>query len=204
MTKSLTTLSLLAVFAFPALANDAPSADNSVPGVAERPQPQVPVQPPVDNSPERPQAQVPVQPPVDNTPDRPVGDATPDRGYPTDPDFGLPYEPQMPTLSDTQRISTLELQYEKLVGDLNDYSEQLDGVRAGMHAITNARPMVNDGEFAIGAGVGFAGSKEAVALGGAYGVNKRFSISGTLHYESSGSYSSSDVSGGIGIQYKFN
>ena len=57
--------------------------------------------------------------------------------------------------------------------------------------------------FNIGAGVGFSGSKEALALGGAYGINEQLSVSGTFHYESSGSYSSSDVAGGVGIQYSF-
>ncbi|MGI9885684.1 YadA-like family protein [Vibrio chagasii] len=79
----------------------------------------------------------------------------------------------------------------------------MDGIRASLHAVTNARPFVTNGEFAIGAGVGFAGSKEALALGGAYGINESLSVSGTFHYETSGKYSSSDVAGGVGLQYSF-
>ena len=85
----------------------------------------------------------------------------------------------------------------------NDHAEQMDGIRASLHAVTNARPFVTNGEFAIGAGVGFAGSKEALALGGAYGINESLSVSGTFHYETSGKYSSSDVAGGVGLQYSF-
>ncbi|WDZ73139.1 YadA-like family protein [Vibrio harveyi] len=51
--------------------------------------------------------------------------------------------------------------------------------------------------------MGFSGSKEAVAIGGAYGLSDQVSLSGTFHYESSGKYSSSDVAGGVGVQISF-
>ncbi|WED28820.1 YadA C-terminal domain-containing protein [Vibrio sp. DW001] len=196
MNKSIITLSLISVFSTQAIAgaqienpiwNGKPSIDNSVPGIAERPQPQVPT-----------------QPPVDSVPDRPEKDSTPDRIQPTDPEFGLPYEPQMPSISDSQRISSLELDFERMANQLEEQSEQMDGVRASLHAVTNARPFVTNGEFAIGTGVGFAGSKEALAIGGAYGINEKLSVSGTFHYETKGKHSSSDVAGGVGVQYTFN
>ncbi|MGV2987774.1 hypothetical protein ACE1OE_09015 [Vibrio sp. E150_011] len=38
--------------------------------------------------------------------------------------------------------------------------ERYDGVKATMHAVTNARPVAYDvSEFAVGAGIGAAGSK---------------------------------------------
>lgn len=158
-----------------------PPIDNT----PDRPQPQEPTQPPVDdNSPERPQPQVPVQPPMDDS-----------------PDWGIPH------VSDGERITTLENDFKTMAEEnnrrFNEQDEKIDGVRAGLHAVANARPFVTNGEFAIGAGVGFSGSKEALALGGAYGINEQLSVSGTFHYESSGSYSSSDVAGGVGVQYSF-
>ena len=156
----------------------------------------VPEQPPIDNSPERPQPQEPVQPPIDdNTPERP----TPDYG--DTPDWGIPHA------TEGERITALENDFKAMAEEnnrrFNEQDEKIDGVRAGLHAVANARPFVTSGEFAIGAGVGFSGSKEALALGGAYGINEQLSVSGTFHYESSGSYSSSDVAGGVGVQYSF-
>jgi hypothetical protein len=169
-----------------------PPVDNT----PDRPNPGVPTQPPVDNSPERPQPQEPTQPPVDdNSPERP----TPDYG--DTPDWGIPHT------TDGERITTLENDFKTMAEEnnrrFNEQDEKIDGVRAGLHAVANARPFVTSGEFAIGAGVGFSGSKEALALGGAYGINEQLSVSGTFHYESSGSYSSSDVAGGVGVQYSF-
>ena len=196
-----------------------PEIDNGVPGVPERPQPQVPTQPPVDNTPDRPQPPVkPVQPPVDNSPERP----TPQ--FPSNPIEGVPSQPPIdnapdrptpdygdtPDISgptDTERTSALELGFQAMAEEynqkFNEHQEQMDGIRASLHAVTNARPFVTNGEFAVGAGVGFAGSKEAIALGGAYGISEQLSVSGTFNYETSGKYSSSDVSGGVGVQFNF-
>ncbi|GLQ74886.1 YadA C-terminal domain-containing protein [Vibrio penaeicida] len=135
----------------------------------------------------------PVQPPMDNTPD--WGIDAPDYG--STPDWGVP----------ATGVGDLEIAFDKLEQEMNErfdeQSEQIHGIRAGLHAVTNARPFVTTGEFAMGAGVGFSGSKEALALGGAYGVSDRVSVSGTFHYESSGKYSSSEVAGGVGVQFKF-
>ncbi|MDN3614183.1 YadA-like family protein [Vibrio gallaecicus] len=156
-------------------------------------QPQLPVQPTLPE---------PTQPPVDNSPERPqpTTPSNPIEGDDIDvPDISGPTE--------AERSSDLELGFQAMAEEynqkFNEHQEQMDGIRASIHAVTNARPFVTNGEFAIGAGVGFAGSKEALALGGAYGINEKLSVSGTLNYETSGKYSSSDVSGGVGIQYNF-
>ncbi|MDD9154908.1 YadA-like family protein [Aliivibrio sp. S4TY2] len=173
---------------------DRPQPDDASPDYGK---PMPPTQPPVeDNSPERPQPQEPTQPPIDdNTPQRPT------------PDFGDTPEWGIPHVTDGERITSLENEFKAMAEEnnrrFNEQDEKIDGVRAGLHAVANARPFVTSGEFAIGAGVGFSGSKEALALGGAYGINEQLSVSGTFHYESSGSYSSSDVAGGVGVQYSF-
>lgn len=181
-----------------------PDMDNS----PQRPQPQlptnpiegVPSQPDIDNSPERPQPQVPIQPPIDNSPERPSPDYgdTPDISGPTEAERSSALE-----MSQAELQSSFEAMATEYNAKFNDHAEQMDGIRASLHAVTNARPFVTNGEFAIGAGVGFAGSKEALALGGAYGINESLSLSGTFHYETSGKYSSSDVAGGVGLQYSF-
>ncbi|MGF1904003.1 YadA-like family protein [Aliivibrio salmonicida] len=199
----------------------------------DRPLPQVPTQPPMDNSPEYGKPMNPTQPPVDNnTPERPTPDHSPDWGINPDkpvdrpqpqeptqppvddnsperptPDYGDTPDWGIPHTTDGERITTLENDFKTMAEEnnrrFNEQDEKIDGVRAGLHAVANARPFVTSGEFAIGAGVGFSGSKEALALGGAYGINEQLSVSGTFHYESSGSYSSSDVAGGVGVQYSF-
>ncbi|WP_242504877.1 YadA C-terminal domain-containing protein [Aliivibrio finisterrensis] len=190
-----------------------------------------PTQPPVaDNSPERPTPDFGDTPHWGISPDKPVDrpqpdDASPDYGKPMpptqppmddSPEWGLgPTQPPMdntpewgiPHVTDGERITSLENEFKAMAEEnnrrFNEQDEKIDGVRAGLHAVANARPFVTSGEFAIGAGVGFSGSKEALALGGAYGINEQLSVSGTFHYESSGSYSSSDVAGGVGVQYSF-
>ncbi|MGR6834907.1 YadA-like family protein [Aliivibrio wodanis] len=193
-----------------------PPVDNNTP---DRPQPddaspdygkEIPTQPPVDNSPNRPKPddaspdygkEIPTQPPVDNSPDRPSPETPVQPPMDDSPEWGIPH------VSDGERITALENDFKAMAEEnnrrFNEQDEKIDGVRAGLHAVANARPFVTSGEFAIGAGVGFSGSKEALALGGAYGINEQLSVSGTFHYESSGSYSSSDVAGGVGVQYSF-
>lgn len=231
MKKSIIAVSLATVFSVSALADvevQNPIWNEQPSNPIELPQPTnpiegIPSQPPVDNSPERPKPQnptnpiegIPSQPPVDNTPDRPQP------GTPSQPIENTPWQPpvdgELPDISgptEAERSSALELSQAELQSNFeamaaeynakfNDHAEQMDGIRASLHAVTNARPFVTNGEFAIGAGVGFAGSKEALALGGAYGINESLSVSGTFHYETSGKYSSSDVAGGVGLQYSF-
>lgn len=142
--------------------------------------------------------------PIEAAPENPIEvPATPEQPIVADPDFGV-----TPKSNDTVRIDNLEKSFQSFAEEtqrkFSELDEQMDGVRAGLHAVTNARPYVANGQFAVGAGVGFAGSKEALALGGAYGINENLSVSGTFHYETSGKYSSSEVAGGVGLQYSFN
>ncbi|MGR6841508.1 YadA C-terminal domain-containing protein [Aliivibrio wodanis] len=222
MKKTILVLSLTAIFSSSVMAEATPSTpDRPTPDFGDTPHwgigPDTPVerpeladpdfgqdipeQPPVDNSPDRPQPPTPTQPPIDNTPDRPAP------GEPTQPPIDNTPEWGIPAISDGDRINTLENEFKTMAEEnnrrFNEQDDKIDGVRAGLHAVANARPFVTEGEFAIGAGIGFSGSKEALALGGAYGINEKLSVSGTFHYESSGSYSSSDVAGGVGIQYNF-
>ncbi len=82
--------------------------------------------------------------------------------------------------------------------------ERYDGVKATMHAVTNARPVAYGvGEFAVGAGIGAAGSKQALAIGGAYRFNESWSSSFTTAYESEGKQTKADLSAGVGLHYSF-
>lgn len=164
-----------------------PEKDNSIPGVPDRPRPDMPATPPIEASPEQP-----------TLPEK-------DNGVPGIPDHPTPQLPSNPIESTPvdDRLNHLEGLAAEYDYRLNQQAEQMDGIRASLHAVTNARPYATHGELALGAGVGFSGSKEAVALGGAYGLTDQVSLSGTFHYESSGKYSSSDVAGGIGVQISF-
>ncbi|CAH1546054.1 YadA_anchor domain-containing protein [Vibrio jasicida] len=164
-----------------------PEVDNGVPGVPDRPRPDLPPTPPIEAAPEHP-----TLPEVDN-------------GVPHVPDRPTPQLPSNPIENNPtdDRLNHLEGLAAEYNYRLNQQAEQMDGIRASLHAVTNARPYATNGELAIGAGVGFSGSKEAVAVGGAYGLTDQVSLSGTFHYESSGKYSSSDVAGGVGVQISF-
>ncbi|WP_373941550.1 YadA-like family protein [Vibrio chagasii] len=183
-------MSLATVFSLPAI------ADVDVQNPIWNEQPSNPIElpkpiNPIEQTPTQPKLPEPSQP-IENTPwQPPIDGELPDISGPTE----------------AERASALELSFNAMAAEynakFNDHAEQMDGIRASLHAVTNARPFVTNGEFAIGAGVGFAGSKEALALGGAYGINESLSVSGTFHYETSGKYSSSDVAGGVGLQYSF-
>ncbi|AYV24179.1 YadA C-terminal domain-containing protein [Vibrio mediterranei] len=91
-----------------------------------------------------------------------------------------------------------------LVKQGEEMKERYDGVKATMHAVTNARPVAYDvGEFAIGAGIGAAGSKQALAIGGAYRFNESWSGSFTTAYETAGKQTKADLSAGVGVHYSF-
>lgn len=159
---------------------------------------------PIEATPENPIENTKPSNPIEASPENPIEvPATPEQPIVVDPDFGV-----TPKSKDTVRIDNLEKSFQSFAEEtqrkFSELDEQMDGVRAGLHAVTNARPYVTNGQFAVGAGVGFAGSKEALALGGAYGINENLSVSGTFHYETSGKYSSSEVAGGVGLQYSFN
>ncbi|WP_225874515.1 YadA-like family protein [Vibrio atypicus] len=106
----------------------------------------------------------------------------------------------------TARIDGLEkdlfLFKEETEQRFNEMDDRIDGTNAALHAVTNARPMVTNGQTAFGAGVGFAGSAQAVAVGVAHSFeDSGWSASATVNY-SNGSYSS-DLSAGAGVQYSF-
>lgn len=104
----------------------------------------------------------------------------------------------------TKRIDSLEQDMVKMGNKMLDLEDRMDGVVATSHAVTNARPMVQDaGEFAMGVGMGAAGSKQAVAFGGAYQFNTNWSASTTVNYETAGKRSKSQLSAGAGVQYRF-
>lgn len=52
-------------------------------------------------------------------------------------------------------------------------------------------------------GVGAAGSKKALAFGGAYQINDAWSVSTTVNYETKGKYSKHQLSAGVGAQVRF-
>ncbi len=164
-----------------------PEVDNGVPGVPDRPRPDLSPTPPIEAAPEHPTL------------------PEPDNGIPEVPEHPTPQLPSNPIENNPtdDRLNHLEGLAAEYDYRLNQQAEQMDGIRASLHAVTNARPYATHGELAIGAGVGFSGSKEAVAVGGAYGLTDQVSLSGTFHYESSGKYSSSDVAGGVGVQISF-
>ncbi len=164
-----------------------PEVDNGVPGVPDRPHPDQSPTPPIEAAPEHPTL------------------PEPDNGIPEVPERPTPQLPSNPIENNPtdDRLNHLEGLAAEYDYRLNQQAEQMDGIRASLHAVTNARPYATNGEMAIGAGVGFSGSKEAVAIGGAYGLSDQVSLSGTFHYESSGKYSSSDVAGGVGLQISF-
>lgn len=164
-----------------------PEVDNGVPGVPDRPHPDQSPTPPIEAAPEHPTL------------------PEPDNGIPEVPERPTPQLPSNPIENNPtdDRLYHLEGLAAEYDYRLNQQAEQMDGIRASLHAVTNARPYATNGELAIGAGVGFSGSKEAVAIGGAYGLSDQVSLSGTFHYESSGKYSSSDVAGGVGVQISF-
>lgn len=104
----------------------------------------------------------------------------------------------------TKRIDSLEQDMVKMGNKMLDLEDRMDGVVATSHAVTNARPMVQDaGEFAMGVGIGAAGSKQALALGGAYQFNSNWSASTTVNYETAGKRSKSQLSAGAGLHYRF-
>ncbi|MEL7286139.1 MAG: YadA-like family protein [Pseudomonadota bacterium] len=164
-----------------------PEVDNGVPGVPDRPRPDQSPTPPIEAAPEHPTL------------------PEPDNGIPEVPERPTPQLPSNPIENNPtdDRLNHLEGLAAEYDYRLSQQAEQMDGIRASLHAVTNARPYATHGELAIGAGVGFSGSKEAVAVGGAYGLTDQVSLSGTFHYESSGKYSSSDVAGGVGVQISF-
>eukprot|EP01029_Cantina_marsupialis_P019674 TRINITY_DN4574_c0_g4_i1.p5 TRINITY_DN4574_c0_g4~~TRINITY_DN4574_c0_g4_i1.p5 ORF type:complete len:390 (-),score=61.06 TRINITY_DN4574_c0_g4_i1:20894-22063(-) len=85
-----------------------------------------------------------------------------------------------------------------LFAEVDRLDTRIDQTQALNAATVNARPMVANGMTAFGAGVGYAGSEAALAVGVAHSfVDTGWSASGTL------AASSDDVVVGGGVQYAF-
>ena len=101
----------------------------------------------------------------------------------------------------SNRIDTIE---DVIQAQGVEMMERLDGVKAATHAINNARPIpYSVGSFAVGVGVGSAGSKQALAIGGAYRMTENVSASFTVATESEGKFSKAEASAGAGVQLSF-
>ncbi|WP_318494318.1 YadA C-terminal domain-containing protein, partial [Photobacterium leiognathi] len=88
-----------------------------------------------------------------------------------------------------------------LNAEIDRLDNKMDGVMAGVHAVNNARPYLTaQGQTAIGAGVGFAGSNSAVAVGLAHAVSDNWSVSATMNVTTG---DESELSGGFGTQFTF-
>ncbi|EEX93776.1 hypothetical protein VIOR3934_00265 [Vibrio orientalis CIP 102891 = ATCC 33934] len=102
------------------------------------------------------------------------------------------------------RISSLEKDMKEMGNKMLVLEDRMDGVVASSHAITNARPVLSQaGQYGVGVGVGHAGSKQAVALGGAMQFTENWSGSMSVNYETKGKVSSDQFSAGVGAQYVF-
>ena len=114
------------------------------------------------------------------------------------------------SVANESRINKLEDSFkdmaarqDKFEDKLNKMDKKMDGVMAGTHAVTNARPMVAGGQTAFGVGTGFAGSAQAVAVGVAHNFkDSAWSVSATTNV-STGSGVKTQVSGGVGAHYVF-
>ncbi|WP_322804832.1 YadA-like family protein [Vibrio alfacsensis] len=103
-----------------------------------------------------------------------------------------------------ERISGLEESMKKMGNKMLQLEERMDGVVATSHAVTNARPVLSAvGEYGVGVGIGAAGSKQALAFGGAMQMTENWSASTTVNYETKGKHSKGQFSAGVGAQYKF-
>ncbi|WP_241903892.1 YadA C-terminal domain-containing protein [Vibrio splendidus] len=102
------------------------------------------------------------------------------------------------------RIGSLEKDMQAMGNKILVLEDRMDGVVASSHAITNARPVLNSaGQFGMGVGMGAAGSKQAIALGGAYQITDNWSGTMSVNYETKGKVSNDQLSAGVGAQYIF-
>ncbi|GAL30480.1 hypothetical protein JCM19239_4150 [Vibrio variabilis] len=106
----------------------------------------------------------------------------------------------------TTRIGNLENEFIDFKAQAQKRFEELDDrmdmTNASLHAVTNARPMVVNGQTAFGFGTGFAGGANAFAVGVSHSFEDTgWSASATANY-SDGAYSN-EVSAGAGVQYAF-
>lgn len=152
--------------------------------------------------------------------DTTTGDWTPDNGLevPTDPDFGItpPVDNELPPIDLENALDYIYEQGSAAYNDLTnemflfkdevnqrfkDMDARIDNTNASLHAVTNARPMVMEGQTAFGVGTGFAGSASAIAIGVAHSFEDTgWSASATVNATTG---SQSEFNGGAGLQYAF-
>lgn len=103
------------------------------------------------------------------------------------------------------RVSELEVNFDNFKAETDrkfkEMDQRLDATNASLHAVTNARPMVSNGQTAFGVGTGFAGSAQAIAVGVAHSFeDSGWSASASIN-QTTGGYS--EFNGGAGVQYAF-
>ncbi|CDT53166.1 YadA C-terminal domain-containing protein [Vibrio coralliirubri] len=103
------------------------------------------------------------------------------------------------------RVGKLEVNFDNFKAETDrkfkEMDQRLDATNASLHAVTNARPMVSNGQTAFGVGTGFAGSAQAIAVGVAHSFeDSGWSASATIN-QTTGGYS--EFNGGAGVQYAF-
>ncbi|WP_375753722.1 YadA-like family protein [Vibrio sp. HN007] len=104
----------------------------------------------------------------------------------------------------SKRIDSLEQSMREMGNKMLVLEDRMDGVVASAHAISNARPVLSSaGQYGVGVGVGAAGSKQAIAVGGAMQFSENWSGSMSVNYETKGKRSSDQFSAGVGAQYVF-
>ncbi|MCG9579472.1 YadA-like family protein [Vibrio tubiashii] len=104
----------------------------------------------------------------------------------------------------TKRIDGLEADMKNMGNRMLVLEDRMDGVVASSHAITNARPVLSQaGQYGVGVGMGAAGQKKAIAIGGAMQFTENWSGSMSVNYETKGKVSKDQFSAGVGAQYVF-
>lgn len=106
--------------------------------------------------------------------------------------------------NNSKRIDTLDTAFQQQAAETAEnfkkVNNRIDGTQAMMHAVTNARPYVADGQTAVGVGMGYAGGSEALAVGAAHSFEgTNWSMSTTVNVLTFGG--STDFSAGVGAQY---
>lgn len=162
-----------------------------------------------------------VKPPIDGG--QPLPDTDPDYGINPPIDGGKPLpDNNQPSIPQTEldkvyqtgveayndlnyKVDTLQQDFINFANEtlrkFDEMDARIDGTNASLHAVTNARPMVSNGQTAFGVGTGFAGDASAVAVGVAHSFeDSGWSASATIN-ATTGSHS--EFNGGAGLQYAF-
>lgn len=158
-----------------------------------------------------PEPENPVNPDIENPTVPPING-----GEGIEEDGGLPPSNELPPIDAEAAIEYIGEQgaaayasLDERVGSLEnemflfkeEVNQRFDATNASLHAVTNARPMVADGQTAIGVGTGFAGSAQAIAIGAAHSFEGTgWSASATIN-QTTGDYT--EFNGGAGVQYAF-